>query len=90
VFYVSTAYLSKNPRTVEALLRLLDRGVAFINANKAEASRILATEFKQTEAAMEDQVSAVKYGLMINDERVKEIQAMADLLLGREIDQGEG
>jgi ABC-type nitrate/sulfonate/bicarbonate transport system substrate-binding protein len=55
VFYVSTAFLSKNPRTIEALLRVLERQVAFMNANKAEASRTLATEFNQGEAAMGDQ-----------------------------------
>ena len=85
VFYVSTPFLSKNPRTVEALLRVLDRAVGFINANKAEASKILAVEFKQTEAAMEDQVNAVKYGLLINDERVKDIQSVGDLLLNEKL-----
>src|SRR5262249_47283966 len=85
VFYVSTSFLSKNPRTVDALLRVLDRGVSFIHANRAEASKILAAEFKQTEAAMEDQVNAVKYGLLINDERVKDIQSVADLLLAEKL-----
>ena len=85
VFYVPTEFLNKNPRTVEALVRVLDRAVAFTNANKAEASKILAAEFKQSEAAMEDQVKNVKYGVLINDERLKDIQAVADLLLAEKL-----
>ena len=34
---------------------------------------------------MEDQVSAVKYGPMIKDERVKDIQAVADLLVAEKL-----
>jgi ABC-type nitrate/sulfonate/bicarbonate transport system substrate-binding protein len=80
-FYVASAFVDKNPRTVEALLRVLDRALTFMNANRAETAKILATEFKQKEPDMEAQVAAVKYGLLINDERVKDIQRMADLLL---------
>jgi ABC-type nitrate/sulfonate/bicarbonate transport system substrate-binding protein len=85
VFYVSAAFLEKNPRTVEALLRVLDKAITFINTNKAEAVKILAAEFKQKEADMEGQVNAVKYGLLINDERVRDIQAVADLLLAEKL-----
>jgi len=85
IFYVAPAFLEKNPRTVEALLRVLDKAVTFMNANKAEAVKILAAEFKQREADMDGQVGAVKYGLLINDERVKDIQAMADLLLAEKL-----
>ena len=34
---------------------------------------------------MEGQVNAVKYGLLINDERVRDIQAVADLLLAEKL-----
>lgn len=85
VFYVASTFLDKNPRTVEALLRVLERSVTFINTNRAEAARILATEFKQNEPDMDKQVSAVKYELLINDQRVKDIQAVADLLLAEKL-----
>jgi ABC-type nitrate/sulfonate/bicarbonate transport system substrate-binding protein len=85
VFYVPTAFLDKNPRTVEALLRVLDKAVGFINANSAEAAKILAAEFKQSEADMQGQVRAVKYGLLIDSERVRDVQSVADLLLAEKL-----
>jgi ABC-type nitrate/sulfonate/bicarbonate transport system substrate-binding protein len=85
IFYVSPAFLEKNPRTVEALLRVLDRAVGFINTSRAEAVKILAKEFKQREPEMEDIVGAIKYSLEISDERVKDLQAMADLLLAEKL-----
>ena len=39
---------------------------------------ILAAEFKQKEADMQGQVKAVKYGLLINDERVRDINDRVD------------
>ncbi|HXJ78112.1 MAG TPA: ABC transporter substrate-binding protein [Candidatus Methylomirabilis sp.] len=85
VFYVPSAFLEKNPRTVDAMLRVLDRAVTFINANQTEAAKILAAEFKQSETDMEGQVRAVKYALQIDDERVRDIQAVADLLLAEKL-----
>ncbi|MBI3964427.1 MAG: ABC transporter substrate-binding protein, partial [Chloroflexi bacterium] len=81
VFYVAPEFLEKNPRTVDAMLRVLDKSVSFMNNNKAEAVPILAKEFKQPDSEMEGIIGAVRYSLVINDERVKDIQAMADLLL---------
>lgn len=85
IFYLSPAFIEKNPRTVDALLRVLDKAVTFINTNKAEAVKILAAEFKQREADMESIVGAIKYELLISDERVKDIQGMADLLLAEKL-----
>jgi ABC-type nitrate/sulfonate/bicarbonate transport system substrate-binding protein len=85
IFYISPAFLEKNPRTVEALLRVLDKSVTFINTNRSEAVRILAAEFKQRDADMEGVLGAIKYSLVINDERVRDIQAMADLLLAEKL-----
>jgi ABC-type nitrate/sulfonate/bicarbonate transport system substrate-binding protein len=70
---------------VEALLRVLDKSVTFINTNRAEAVRILAAEFKQRDVDMEGVLGAIKYSLVINDERVRDIQAMADLLLAEKL-----
>ena len=85
VLYVSAAFLEKNPRTIDAMLRVLDKSLAFVNANKAESARILAAEFKQREADIEGQLNAVKYGILINDERVKDVQALGDLLLSEKL-----
>jgi len=85
IFYVSPAFIEKNPRAVDALLRVLDKAVTFLNTNRAEAVRILAAEFKQRDADMDAVVGAIKYSLAINDERVRDIQAMADLLLAEKL-----
>ena len=67
------------------MLRVLDKAVNFMNNNKAEAVQILAKEFKQPEPEMDNIVGAIKYGLAINEERVKDIQATADLLLDEKL-----
>lgn len=85
VFYVTTKFLEANPRTVDAMLRALDKACDFINGNKSEAAKILARVYKNDESQMENWVKAIDYDLVINDERIKDIQATADLLLGEKL-----
>jgi ABC-type nitrate/sulfonate/bicarbonate transport system substrate-binding protein len=75
---VAPAFLSKNPRTVDALLRVLDKSVNFIKSNPDEAAKIVAAELKLPQATARDYMNAVKYGLGIDGERVREIQTLAD------------
>jgi ABC-type nitrate/sulfonate/bicarbonate transport system substrate-binding protein len=85
VIYVSRGFLEKNPRTVEALLRVLDRSIHFIHINRAEAAAILASEFKISDAVAAEQLDAVKYRLSIDEGTVKDIQATADLLFNEKL-----
>jgi ABC-type nitrate/sulfonate/bicarbonate transport system substrate-binding protein len=80
VFYVTTKFLEQNPRTVEALLRALDKACNYINANKTEAAKIIARVYKDNPAQMESWVSAIQFGILVNDERMKHLQDNADLL----------
>jgi ABC-type nitrate/sulfonate/bicarbonate transport system substrate-binding protein len=75
---VAPAFLSKNPRTVDALLRALDKSLTFMKSNQDEAAKIIADELKLPQATARDYMGAVSYGLAINAERVQEIQRLAD------------
>ncbi|MBI2321270.1 MAG: ABC transporter substrate-binding protein [Chloroflexi bacterium] len=81
ILYVAPEFLEKNPRTVDAILRALDKAVTFINNNQAETVKIFAKEYKQPEDEMDGIVRAIRYGLALNEERVKDIEGMVDLLL---------
>jgi ABC-type nitrate/sulfonate/bicarbonate transport system substrate-binding protein len=85
VFYVTTKFLNENPRTVEAMLRALDKACNFINTNKAEAAKIIARVYKNDEAQMERWVSAIQFGILVNDERMKFLQENADLLYNEKL-----
>ena len=85
VLYFAPAFLEKNPRTVEAVLRALDKSINFIKTNKAEAVKILATELKQSEPDMDKLVTSIKYELAISNDLVKDIQGAADILLGEKL-----
>lgn len=78
VFYVTTKFLAENPRTVEAMLRALDKACNYINANKSEAAKIMARVYKDDEVQMERWVSTIKFGVLINDERMNYLQENAD------------
>jgi len=85
VFYVTTKFLAENPRTVEAVLRALDKACNYINANKSEAAKIIARVYKNDEAQMERWVSAIQFGILVNDERMKLLQQNADLLYNEKL-----
>jgi NitT/TauT family transport system substrate-binding protein len=80
ILYFNTTFLEKNPKTVAALLRILDRSVSFIKSNRAEAARILANEYKLTEAAAASYIDGVKFDLNINNQIVTEFQGTANIL----------
>jgi ABC-type nitrate/sulfonate/bicarbonate transport system substrate-binding protein len=75
---VAPAFLTKNPGTIDALLRALDKSVNFIKSNPDEAAKIVGAELKLPQATARDYMNAVKYGLGIDGERVREIQSLAD------------
>lgn len=81
ILYVATPFLEKNPRTVEALLRVLNKSVNFIKSNRSEAAKIMAKEYKLSEATAASYIDGVKFDLSINDQVVKEFQGTADTLL---------
>ena len=85
VFYVTTKFLASNPRTVEAMLRALDKACNFINANKSEAAKIIARVYKNDEAQMARWVSEIQFGVLVNDERLQYLQANADVLLNEKL-----
>ncbi|MSP67628.1 MAG: transporter substrate-binding domain-containing protein [Alphaproteobacteria bacterium] len=85
VLYFNPAFLEKNPRTVEAVLRALDKAINFIRTNKTEAVKILGAEFKQSDADMDKLVSSIKYELAISNDLVKDVQGAVDLLLGEKL-----
>jgi NitT/TauT family transport system substrate-binding protein len=80
ILYFNTAFLEKNPKTVSALLRILDKSVNFIKSNRAEAAKILATEYKLAEAAAASYIDGIKFDLNINNQVVSEFQGTANTL----------
>src|SRR4029079_3777412 len=85
MLYTSASFLQKNPKTVDALLRVLNKGVNFMNTNRSEAAKILAAEYKMNEADAARQIGEVKFNLFINEQIVKEFQATADLLFNEKM-----
>jgi NitT/TauT family transport system substrate-binding protein len=85
MLYTSSSFLEKNPRTVEALLRVLEKSIAFIKSNRSEAARILAAEYKLSEPIAASYIDAVKFGITINDAVVKDFQTTADLLYAEKL-----
>ena len=80
IVYVDTTFLEKNPKTVEALLRVLDKSVKFIKTNRDEAAQMMAREYKLREADAASYIDGVKFFLTINNKIVKEFQGTADTL----------
>jgi len=80
ILYVDTAFLEKNPKTVEALLRILDKSINYIKSNRADAAKILATEYKITEADAASYIDGVKFDLSINNKVVSDFQGTANIL----------
>ncbi len=80
IMYVDTPFLEKNPKTVEALLRVLDKSVKFIKSNRDEAAKMMANEYKLKEAAAARYIDGVKFFLTINNQIVNEFQGTADTL----------
>jgi len=85
VLWVATPFLEKNPRTVEALLRTLDKSVNFIKSNRAEAAKIMAAEYKLSEAVAASYIDGVKFEMGISNQIVGEFQGTADILLGEKL-----
>lgn len=80
IIYVDTPYLEKNPNTVEALLRILDKSIKFIKENHTEAAKMMADEYKLSEATAGRYIDGVKFFLTINNQIVNEFQGTADTL----------
>lgn len=83
--WTTEAFLQSNASSVDAVLRVLKRSVLFIKSNTDEAARILGAEFKLPPETAKSQMSAVSYGLRIDDTMVQSNQALADLLLAEKI-----
>jgi len=75
---VAPDFLDKNPKTIDALLRVLQKSLAFIKSNPDESAKIMAAALKLPEATARDYMNTVDYGLRIDGARVKEIQTLAD------------
>jgi NitT/TauT family transport system substrate-binding protein len=85
ILYLATPFLEKNPRTVDALLRVLERSLEFIKAKPQAAAKILAKEYKITEKDAADYIAGVKFGLGIDAAIVREFQGTADLLYSEKL-----
>jgi ABC-type nitrate/sulfonate/bicarbonate transport system substrate-binding protein len=75
---VAPAFLEKNPKTVDALLRVLEKSLAYIKSNPGDSAKLIAAALKLPVDTAHDYMNAVQYGLRIDDARVKEIQTLAD------------
>lgn len=80
VLLMSPAFIEKNPRTIDGLLRALDKSVAFIRSNPDDAAKLIGAQLKLPEAIARSQLGDVRYELVVNNDRINELQATADLL----------
>lgn len=60
-------YLAKNPNTIKAILRALNKATAYINDNREEAVKLLAPELHLTEAELTDIMSRNVYTMEAGD-----------------------
>ena len=85
MLYVAAPFLQKNPRTVDALLRILIKSINFTKTNRAEAAKIIAAEFKISENIAASYIDAVKFELTITNAIVENFQVTADILFGEKL-----
>lgn len=85
ILYVPPSFLEKNPKTVDALLRILAKSITFIKENRTESAKIFAAEYKLSESAAGSYIDGVKFGLSINDAVVKEFQETANVLFREKV-----
>lgn len=85
MLYVSGPFLEKNPNTVDALLRVLDKSINFMKTNEKEAASIIAAQYKIAESEAESDIKAVSFGLGITKELVEDFQRVGDLLYSEKL-----
>lgn len=64
---VTDDFLKKNPNTIKAVLRALNKATDFINNNRAEAIKILSPELRLTEAELTEIMNRNVYSMEVND-----------------------
>lgn len=64
---VTDDYLEKNPNTIKAVLRALNKATAYINDNREEAIKILAPELHLTEEELTEIMSRNVYSMVADD-----------------------
>jgi ABC-type nitrate/sulfonate/bicarbonate transport system substrate-binding protein len=81
VLYTSQAFLKEQPATVRAVLVALLKANEFIEANRTEATAILAKEFGLEPADMASVLSANRYTLSLDDEMAADLNKLSDFLV---------
>jgi ABC-type nitrate/sulfonate/bicarbonate transport system substrate-binding protein len=82
VLFATEKLIKENPNTVAAILEALARSVEFIEKNRGEALKILATEFKMSEKDMDFIISPQIniYKMVLDKELVSDLNVLADFL----------
>lgn len=82
VLFATETFLKEQPAAVRSVLKALARADQFIISNKQEATTILAKEFGLEPADMADVMESNRYTLELNDELVRDLDAVASFLFG--------
>jgi aliphatic sulfonates family ABC transporter substrate-binding protein len=80
--FATEAYIKEHPKTLQSVLAALARANDFIDNNRPEAIQILSKEFGMEPADMADVMDSNRHTLELNEELVRDLDAVSAFLYG--------